>query len=443
MVRRSILLFLLAVSCGFDGAWAQNRPAQKFEPDSSGQAEKLLINAANLAEDRQWSEAINIYQRVIDQYGDKVVMLPKDAAGVDASGDFALYVDQRRFCHAAIAHLPPEARQIYRNRIDAMAQRWFQQGASQRDFGLLRRVVDQAFCSSWGDDAVELLGDLAFQEGRFGESLAMYRRLVVDRPGENALVHPDPSVDLARVAAKKVLCRAALGEKPPVKAELDDFARRHPNATGALAGRKGTYEDILVESLAADHLTPPSQPDSRWPTFAGSLTRSKVVAGPIDVGSTQWRVELDKVGMTRQASFSPRGGGGMGAITGSPDRLLAYHPIVLGDQVLVGDGTRVFAFNLNDRPGDSEVTVPRPVEPAWKYDPENEAQGPQARSLPMVIPRHTLTAVGHRVYARMGAIERGLHARDGGARFELDHRTRLEHAGKVALGGQVNLDQST
>ena len=171
------------------------RPAQKFEPDSSGQAEKLLINAANLAEDRQWSEAINIYQRVIDQYGDKVVMLPKDAAGADASGDFALYVDQRRFCHAAIAHLPPEATKIYRNRIDAMAQRWFQQGASQRDFGLLRRVVDQAFCSSWGDDAVELLGDLAFQEGRFGESLAMYRRLVVDRPGENALVHPDPSVD--------------------------------------------------------------------------------------------------------------------------------------------------------------------------------------------------------------------------------------------------------
>ena len=38
---------------------------------------------------------------------------------------------------------------------------------------LLRRVVDQAFCSSWGDDALELLGDLAFQDGRFGEALAM------------------------------------------------------------------------------------------------------------------------------------------------------------------------------------------------------------------------------------------------------------------------------
>ena len=66
---------------GTGWAQAQNRPAQKFEPDSSGQADKLLINAANLAQDRQWSEAINIYQRVIDQFGDKVVMLPKDEAG--------------------------------------------------------------------------------------------------------------------------------------------------------------------------------------------------------------------------------------------------------------------------------------------------------------------------------------------------------------------------
>ena len=36
------------------------------------------------------------------------------------------------------------------------------------------------------------------------------------------------------------------------------------------------------------------------------------------------------------------------------ERLLAFHPIVLGDQVIVSDGTRVLAYNLNDRPADSE-----------------------------------------------------------------------------------------
>ena len=42
--------------------------------------------------------------------------------------------------------------------------------------------------------------------------------------------------------------------------------------------------------------------------------------------------------MTRQSSFMTRGGG-MGMSVGPPGRLLVYHPIVLGDQVIVSDGT--------------------------------------------------------------------------------------------------------
>ena len=63
-----------------------------------------------------------------------------------------------------------------------------------RYLGAAATVVDLAFCSSWGDDALELLGDLAFQDGRFGEALSMYRQLVLDRPDDTfSLVHPDPA----------------------------------------------------------------------------------------------------------------------------------------------------------------------------------------------------------------------------------------------------------
>src|SRR5208337_2007176 len=41
------------------------------------------------------------------------------------------------------------------------------------------------------------------------------------------------------------------------------------------------------------------------------------------------------------------------------------------------------------------------IEPAWKYDPDSTA--PQAYRTSSGIPRYTLTAVGNRVYARMGA----------------------------------------
>ena len=92
------------------------------------------------------------------------------------------------------------------------------------------------------------------------------------------------------------------------------------------------------------------------------------------------------------------------AIQGAPERLLAFHPIVLGDQVVVCDGSRVLAYSLSDRPGNADGSETRLVTPAWKYDPENGATVPQAPRPLVAIPRYTLTAVGHRIYARMGVI---------------------------------------
>ncbi len=230
----------------------------------------------------------------------------------------------------------------------------------------------------------------------------MYRRLVPDRPDETfGLVYPDPSVDLARIAAKKLLCRAAAGEKLAVRQELDEFSKRFPGATGALTGRKGPYAKILEQSLQADRLAPPAQPDSRWPTFAGAFSRSRVVAEPIDVGSLQWKVPLERI-VPNRTPYNYGFPRGMPSNSVTPqDRLLGYHPIVLGDQVIVSDLTRVLAYNLNDRPGNRDGAVAAAIEPAWKHDLETNA--PQAYRSGSGIPRYTLTAVGNRVYARMGA----------------------------------------
>jgi outer membrane protein assembly factor BamB/tetratricopeptide (TPR) repeat protein len=398
----------IALACGLLGlaqarGQGPNHSASKFYPDSSDTAEALLRNAAGHARDGQWAEAIDIYQRIIGAYGDKVAKLPREKreGAEEGPDEFVLFVDLRGHCHRSLAKLPPEARAIYRNRVDGQAERWYREGERLRDPALLRRVVDEAFCSSWGDDALELLGDLAFQGGRFGEALASYRQLVLDRP-EDAfnLVHPDPSVDLARVAAKKLLCRAAAGEAVAA-AEIDALAKRYPGASGALAGRKGPYANVVAEALKSDHLAPTGQPDSRWPTFAGSLSRTKVVAEAVDVGSMQWRIPLDRIAPVRSGyAYSPRAM----AMNASPypqDRLLCYHPIVLGDQVVVCDASKVVAYNLNDRPGGREGPGSSTIEPAWKHDPENTV--PQVNRGSGGIPRFSLTAVGNRIYARMGA----------------------------------------
>jgi outer membrane protein assembly factor BamB/tetratricopeptide (TPR) repeat protein len=402
--RVGLAIALVVAACPWSGSVAQvgNRTATKFYPDFSDTADALLRNATGHERDKQWAEAIEIYQRVIQQFGDKVARLPKLDAAAEPGGDSVLYVDIRQFCQRRLAGLPPEARALYRSRVDTAAERWFRQGLAGRDRAILRRVIDQAFCSSWGDDAVELLGDLAFQDGRFDEAMAAYRRLVSDQPGEGAgLVHPDPSVDLPRVAAKKLLCRAALDDNPPGPGELEAFVKAFPGAAGELAGREGPYAEVLATALKLDRLAPAAQPDGRWPTFAGAATRSRVVPGPVDVGSLQWRVDLERVEPGRG---SHRFGRGITTIAGQtrPDRLLAYHPIVLDDQVILCDDGGIFAYNLNDRPDGPPGSPSGTVKVAWRHDEEHGSGVPQATRMSVGIPRFTLTAFGDRVYARLG-----------------------------------------
>ena len=386
----AMLGLLIAVSLATSSrGQAPPRTAAEVYPETSYQADSLLRSAAVHARDGQWAEAVEIYNRVIDNYGDKVVELREG----EPDRDSRLYVDVRSYCQRQIAGLPPEGRAVYRSRADGRAEAWYRQGSANRDRSLLLRVVEEAFCSAWGDDALELLGDLAFQDGRFAEALSAYRQIVPDpaaSPG--ALVHPDPSVSLAKVAAKALLGRAALADDPPGPDDLQAYATAYPEAEGPIAGRRGPIVRSVSDALADDHLAPPFAADLLWPTFAGSPRRSRVARGQVDVGSFQWRVELDpqasiphRLNLSRFArSFNP---------TTSPEPPLAYHPIVVGDQVIVADEHRVVAYDLNERAGGTPM--------AWKHEPDPQPTRSAARQY-VGTPRFTLTAFGDRIYARLG-----------------------------------------
>ena len=335
-------------------AQGPNHSASKFYPDSSDTAEALLRNAAEPRPGRavvRGDRDLSAGHRAVRRQGRQA---PQGEGRRRRDGDeFVLFVDLRgHLPPVAGRSCPPEARAIYRNRVDSQAERWFRQGERQRDRALLRRVVDQAFCSSWGDDALELLGDLAFQDGRFGEALAMYRQLVPDRPEDTfSLVHPDPSVDLARVAAKKLLCRAAAGEAVARAGRARGLREAVPRSRRRAGRPQGAVRDDPRRGARGPTISPrrPS-PTAAGRRSPGRLTRTKVVAEPIDVGSLQWRVELDRISPHADRLCLRPAADGDECLAVPQDRLLAYHPIVLGDQVIVCDGSRVLAYNLNDRP---------------------------------------------------------------------------------------------
>jgi outer membrane protein assembly factor BamB len=406
------LLIAALVAARSSDAQGPNRASPKVYPDTSFAAEALLRNADNHAKGGQYAEAIEIYQRVIQQFGDKVVEVvappaPAEVAGKPAApgvvtpDDSKLFVDARLDCQRRIAELPPEARAFYRARVDSQAERWFKQGQADRDRSALRRVIEEAFCSSWGDDALELLGDLSFQEGQFAEALSAYRQLVPDGPAVGrGMTHPDPSVNLARVAAKALLCRAAMGENPPTAADLAAYAKAYPDAKGEIAGRTGPLAKSLSAAIGEDKLSAPAQPDGRWPTFAGSPTRSRIAPSSIDVGSLQWRVDLAPI-----SPSTPRYGRRMQPMATTmnvpADRLLAYHPIVIGEQVVICDEKSVTAYNLNQRPTEGGIAAPTATI-AWRHEHQGGGFVSEAVRPHHGLARYTLTAFGDRIYARMG-----------------------------------------
>jgi outer membrane protein assembly factor BamB/tetratricopeptide (TPR) repeat protein len=387
-------------------ARAQNAPAvraaSRFHPDASFTADSLLRTAAGHVKNGQWAEAIGLYQRVIREFGGTVTkIVPPD---LPAGAGTQLFVDARENAHRQLAAMPPEARAVYRRRVDAEADRLYRDGLARRDPAPLRRVVETAFCSSRGDDAADLLGDWAFRDGRFGEALACYRRLVPDAADPNTLRHPDPDVDRARVAAKILLCRAAMGETPPGDAELKAFATQFPDAAGRLAGRNGPLAASVAQAVAADRLAPPPLPDGRWPTFAGAPTRTRVAAAPIDVGSLQWRVKLEPINPVRSVNGPFMiGGRFQPASAPRPDRGLAYFPAVVGDQVVLCDASRLMAYNLGDRPvSDAAAAAAQAeVKVAWDQPLPNAFGGPSARPV-YGTPRYTVTGHGDRIFARLG-----------------------------------------
>ncbi len=116
-----------------------------------------LERASAYVADRQWDEAVETLRQVMENHGSK--MIPLTATR---------YVNVTDFCHVQIASLPTEALALYRQRVDALAETWYQEGLATRNVSRLADVVDQMFCSSWGDDALWTLGEIALEQGHHG-----------------------------------------------------------------------------------------------------------------------------------------------------------------------------------------------------------------------------------------------------------------------------------
>jgi hypothetical protein len=347
LCRNSWLLQVLAAIAALSAGTTDQARAQLGEVLSSPQfelAETVQVDAvegtvlANLERvkaylaNRRWDEAVETLRQIMENSEGKLV-----PAGSRR------YVNLREYCQMQLAAMPAEALKLYRSRVDAAAEKWYQEGIAERNSKLLRNVLDRSFASSWGDKALWALGEIDLESGDFTSARWCWERIMPIRLPSNQmpawLSYPDTSLDLASIRARLVLVSILEGSPERARDELAQFVRLHQVARGRWGGQEVNYAQALTSLLAESSNWPARKPTADWPTFAGFSSRNAIAPELIDVGEAAWRIPLHQV--------KPAVNAAVAGVAENAQAPLSYHPVLVGDVVLINDQAEIRAIRAS------------------------------------------------------------------------------------------------
>jgi outer membrane protein assembly factor BamB len=135
------------------------------EADSAVRAHLERVKA--YVADRQWDDAVETLRQVMENHGGKMIPLTR-----------MRYINVADYCHLQTASLPAEALALYRQRVDPLAQQWYDEALAQRNAPRLAEIVEKMFCSSWADDALLALGEMELERAHHGAARRCWERLI-------------------------------------------------------------------------------------------------------------------------------------------------------------------------------------------------------------------------------------------------------------------------
>lgn len=360
-----------------------------------------------------WDEAIEALRRVMDTSGEK--MMQVDAS--DSASEFHRHVTLRDYSQMLLVGLhktAPEALDVYRSRVDPLAERLYQQAVKDRDEAALIRIVDSYFASSWGDDALMKLGEVEFERGNFTQARAIWERispvlrtLATDAgdlpvpPGLPPwLAFPDTDISLADLRARLVLASIMEGSTSRAEAELTALERLHPDAEGAIGGRHGRYVELLGDLLEDSKSWPATRVPAGWMTFAGNPTRAKTADQGVDIALRPiWTMSSLPLRVANDGRGDPVAE--YERVGESQTGLLSYHPLIVGDTVLVCTGETIHDIHALDLhsgrslwPQEADATDEVPIENIRLRLASDQTQHG--------VPRYTMTAHANMLFVKLG-----------------------------------------
>ena len=191
----------------------------------------------------------------------------------------------------------------------------------------MARVVDELFASSYGDDALFALGEIALERGEYhgarvnagsesarsyvppdGLPLWLWQRSKSTSAGTtdaipndlhrgpeggaNWLAYPDTNLDLADMHHRLVLVSILKGATERAKSEYESlFVRLSRNARGNLAGRDGVYRETIAPDCCSSA--------GEWPRSITLRRATMFAGGTQEELHCPGRIRLAIVGLAR------------------------------------------------------------------------------------------------------------------------------------------------
>lgn len=419
------------IQFGFMGRPAQVELTAPHVEEVSGATTSRLEQARALVASRSWEDAVEIYRELAAEKTDRVVAV-----------DGSRYVSLRTYCHLQLGRLPAAGLAAYRRRVDAAAEQLYRNGIAERHERILQRVVDESYCSSWGDDALLALGELALERGDYGAARRNWEQVspllrapdgvpiwlalseidlnakwpeverLLQKRAEPAdwLAYPDTKLELADVRARLALVSIRAGDLDRAAFEVQMLRRMHPQSIGELGGLRENYVGTLERLLAAAREWQPRPGTLDWPTFAGSHSRSKIAA-PIGKDLVPiWKepIEISPPEFSRRVRLVQGGVGADTVIRDQPQltsresqRPLSCYPAVVGSAIVFADGAGIRSADVaTGKPAITADGILRRKEPA--EGEANQAAYNATGGIAHGVPRLSLDVVDRVVYARVG-----------------------------------------
>ena len=383
----------------------------QIEDDNIGEVQPHLALAREFLKNGSWDEAIETLRKIRADHGKKVIKIADRR-----------YVSVRDLCHLYIASMPEEALTLYRERVDVSAEKWYCEGVVKRDASLLQRVVDTLFCSSYGDNALDALAQIALERGKYdharrywelispllrtadGQSVwvglygydldAQWHDLKLQFENREKfprwLVYPDTDLDLASIRARLVLASILEGSQARARFELNIFRRLHGDAAGRLAGRRGLYY-LTLSKLLSDSQTWGAvvKKGSGLSSSISSNQNGTATVSPYLSGKPLWQSPQP---LRHVHSASANHG-------------LAFFPLVVDGAIFYNNSNSVFALRAADGT------------PLWQSGGSDESRGAfftlfeETPSTPadypdeywsLDAPRYSMTAHDGKLFVRLG-----------------------------------------